>query len=221
MQQAEEAITYNSKSCRLNEVKNFIVQYRELQNELSDFYANEYHRKCRYRSYVRKQRSEVRLLDNIENLYKKDGKNVVIVIGDWSTSHHLKGFAPTPGIGMRRLLRKRFPVFLLNEWGTSKRCHHCHHDTDYVKTRTYQFKDGSKTKAVHGLLGCTNPECSKLWNRDVNAVANQSMLAKCIFEGKERPTAFRRSTNQSASSGKTSNIITVTSVESAEANSQA
>ena len=209
VKEAEEAITYNSKSCYLNSVQEFIIQYRELQKELGPFYKDVYHRKCRYRSYVRKQCSELRLLDNIEKKFKEDDKEVVIVIGDWSTSHHLKGFAPTPGIGMRRLLKKRFGLYFLNEWGTSKRCHHCHHDTDYVKSYTYKKDNELKTRPVHGLLGCTNQNCRKLWNRDVNATANQCMLATCILRGEERPEAFRRKLSQSTSSGGTSTIIAV------------
>ncbi|KAL0228437.1 hypothetical protein RCL1_004580 [Eukaryota sp. TZLM3-RCL] len=57
-------------------------------------------------------------------------KKPVIMIGDFSkqggSSTNLKHNPPSRGSGWRKSLRKLgFPVFLLNEWGTSSRCPEC------------------------------------------------------------------------------------------------
>ena len=39
--------------------------------------------------------------------------------GDWSRSTQMKGHCPTKGVGLRRLIAKRFDTVLIDEFNTS------------------------------------------------------------------------------------------------------
>jgi len=76
-----------------------------------------YNQKLRWFAYINKRRHEDELLNTIE---KKFGKNLIIIIGDWDYTSGIK-HKSVPNIGLLRLLRKRFQVYLINEFNTSKK----------------------------------------------------------------------------------------------------
>jgi ribosomal protein L30/L7E len=78
------------------------------------------------------------MLDKIE---KKYGKNVNMIMGDWSPDKQMKHFAPTPNIGIKRKLRERFMIYNIDEYNTSK----LHHSTEQVgKKNKFPDKPNSK-----------------------------------------------------------------------------
>lgn len=76
-----------------------------------------YNQKLRWFSYINQRRHEDELLNAIE---KKYGKNLIIIVGDWDYAGGIK-HKSVPNIGLLRLLRKRFKVYLINEYNTSKK----------------------------------------------------------------------------------------------------
>lgn len=66
----------------------------------------------------------------------------------------MKGCVPSLGIGMRKLLEKRFRVKMVDEYKTSKTCNSC-----YEVLKRYSKRDG---KLSHSRLCCVNSaECRK------------------------------------------------------------
>lgn len=187
----ENEIKYNSKSCKLKEVIKFIKENKEFVEKVNEFYHDIKHREMRYKVQKHTKISEEKLINNIKKTFETD-KPLTLVYGNWSCKKQLANFAPTPGIGLRRKLAKKFNVYLLDEYCTSCKCASCHKETDYTKTREYVKDDEKKTVYVHSLLRCQNEECSKLWNRDVNATVNQYYLTTCILNKIDRPKAFMR-----------------------------
>jgi hypothetical protein len=85
------------------------------KKEFKDY--QKYIQKLRWFSYINKRKHEDELLNRIE---KKFGKNLIIIVGDWDYSGGIK-HKSVPNIGLLRLLRKRFQVYLINEYNTSKK----------------------------------------------------------------------------------------------------
>ena len=168
----ENEIKYNSKSCKLDEVIKYIKENKEFVEKVNEFYQDISHREMRYRTQKHAIISEQKLMSNIKKTFETD-KPLTLVYGNWSCKKQLRNFAPTPGIGLRRKLAKKFNVYILDEYCTSCKCAECHQETDYTKTREYEKDGEKKTVNVHSLLRCQNEECSKLWNRDVSATVNQ------------------------------------------------
>lgn len=187
----ENEIKYNSKSCKLEEVIKYIKENNEFIEKVNEFYQDIKHREMRYQTQKHTQISEQKLINNIKKTFETD-KPLTLIYGNWSCRKQFKNFAPTPGIGLRRKLAKKFNVYLLDEYCTSCKCAKCHKETDYTKPREYKKNDEKKTVSVHSLLRCQNEECSKLWNRDVNATVNQYYLTMCILNKIDRPKAFMR-----------------------------
>ena len=47
------------------------------------------------------------------------------LVSNWSNKKQMKYIMPTKGVGMRRLLEKKFPISLIDEFKTSKICSKC------------------------------------------------------------------------------------------------
>ena len=110
------------------------------------------YRKLNWRSKVYRQKSEDKFLNRIE---EKFGNNLLICIGDWSNKQGSCIRGPsTMGIGIKKLVNKRFNTLLIDEYNTSKKCCNCHKDIENVKI-------GSNSK--FRLLGCK--ECKRKCNK--------------------------------------------------------
>ena len=149
-------------------------------------------------SYINKVRHEDKLLNEIE---KKYGKDTIFIIGDWSNRNScIKGIS-MPNMGMKRLLKKRFEVYLIDEFNTSKINHITHTEQEHLKipecvqmqpinvpksgpqkveeiysVLTYQMK--------HKRMGCIN--------RDFNATLNMLRIVKSLIDGNGRPKDLMR-----------------------------
>jgi hypothetical protein len=91
-------------------------------------------------------------------------QNVNIYYGNWGRNPNMKNQAPTPGIGLRRKIDKRFSTTTVCEKFTSKTCPRC-------KQRSLEnpILNGI-AKKKHHLLRCKH--CSSWWNRNVVGAYN-------------------------------------------------
>jgi hypothetical protein len=116
----------------------------------------------------------------------KHGKRIILELlnGNWGRNTNLRGSAPTPGIGMRRKVHKRFNTITTPEQFTSKTCICCHQRTlanpritrpaKFIgpKSKKSTLKKPRKNKfqnfvsAKHHLLRCTNVSCCRWFHRD-------------------------------------------------------
>ena len=80
-------------------------------------------RKLNFRRSVRTKQSEEVLLNEIENKFlskneKEKGKKILLLYGDYSRTSQMKKTIPTPNIGFKKLLLKRFEILEVNEYNT-------------------------------------------------------------------------------------------------------
>ena len=129
------------------------------------------------------RKSEDLFLNRIE---EKFGNDILLCYGNWSNTKQMKYTMPTKGIGLRRVISKKFNTVLVDEFRTSKKCSKCH-------------KDLCNYKKIHRLLICKDCICDgseskniTFINRDINACMNILNISKSWLKSKIRPQAFRR-----------------------------
>ena len=198
----------NCNTVNYEKFKNYIINKTILDNEIKDFYYNKLFRKLKFRTNIYLRKSEDKFLNNIEKMYgKKD--DIVIGYGDWSNDKQMKHLIPSSNIGLRRKIEKKYKVFLVNEYCTSKLCSCCNQELKNYKMtekdiKKYEANHKNPLKKEelikHRLLvcsGCSSSENKKsmFWNRDINACVNMLKLSKEWINNKSRNPLFCRNLN--------------------------
>ncbi len=192
----------NSKSINYDKFKQYIIEKTILNKKLRDFYVKDVWRKMKWRQYVYSRKSEDNFLNRIENTF---GKDCVLAYGDWSRSTQMKHFMPTKGIGLRKIIHKRFQTISINEFNTSKKCCGCGNDLEYYnKNETIRLLSCSK---------CLSPEDKRLVfrTRDSNSACNIRNLFRFYCKNKSRPDAFIRASSVSTQTSSNKTVETVQS----------
>lgn len=152
----------------------------------------------RLRIFIETKRSEDKFISSIG---KKFGKNCMLAYGNYSRRTQMKHFMPTIGVGLRRLINRKYFTFTVDEFLTTKKCSEC-----FNRTRLY--KDDDTKKKTRGLVVCEN--CVKpktensnredtivvFRNRDKNAALNIMNIAKYFLlnRGLRHPHFSRQQT---------------------------
>ena len=193
----EQAIGYNAKTCLYKHFVNYITERRNLEVQvLPALYATLTPRKLQFSATLHTTKSEDKLLNKIVKTFgTSPTSEITIAWGDWSQTQQLRNFVSTPGIGLRmRLARKgrarRVRIGLVREAYSSCTCGDCRARTKYWKTRSFIKNGTTRTVNIHGLLRCQNESCSKLWNRDVLGSQNIGEIARAVLSGDPRPIHF-------------------------------
>ena len=181
----------NSKTVDYEKFKEYLKQKNQLNASLKDFYLQELFRKLKWRRFVYTQKSEDRFLNNIERTFGS-ADQICIAYGDWSRSTQMKHFVPTKGVGLRKLIAKRFLLVMVNEFRTSKLCCHCHKELCHMRVQ----KDNKTKKLFRCLVckGCVSLESEKtaFITRDLNSAINVRNLAYHWVHFQTRPSVFSR-----------------------------
>ena len=115
----------------------------------------------------------------------------------------MKYSKPTPKIGIKRLLKRHFDLYNIDEYNTSKKCHFCDSNMEkFMKRRKLNTKTNKEEeRMVHGLLRCKNVTCNELckgknriMNRDIGGALNIREIAEEYIMYKTRPQKFKRLT---------------------------
>ena len=215
----QELNGFNSKSCDFRKFMDYVAMKFKIYNDVNDEYKDPIFRKLRWHSYINTQRSEQNLVNNIKYTY---GDDVVLIMGDWSSrsKNHLRGMAPTPMIGIKRMLAKSFKIYDLDEYNTSKICNKTKEVCKKMKLKVdEQLKKKPKVKVKKKRI-ITTSETAKTYrlerihsiltykmennrtgciNRDVNAVLNMKEIGESIIKDNIRPLVFSRSSTSSSS----------------------
>ena len=127
-----------------------------------------------------------------------DNKNVTVVVGDYScNSSNLKGTIPVPSKKIINMFKRaQYDTFVMDEFHTSKLCHHCNNELCYFKYRPSpnpKHKNKTELVPIHGLLRHPTevPQCQIICNRDKNAVSNMLKILRHIVKYKEKPLVFQ------------------------------
>ena len=181
---------YNCKTVNYEEFKKYIIEKTKLNDELRSFYEENLYRKLKWRTCIYRRKSEDKFLNRIK---EKFGKNLLLCYGNWSRTKQMKYIMPTKGIGLRRIIRKKYDVVLIDEYKTSKLCSHCGDELENYKN-------------IHRLLVCKNcksnikanksngSESKKItfMNRDMNACMNMLEISHKWIKFRDRPNKFKR-----------------------------
>ena len=181
----------NSKTIDYDKFKEYLKDKNKLNAQLKDFYLQDLFRKLKWRRFVYTQKSEDRFLDNIEKTFGTP-EDICIAYGDWSRSTQMKHFVPTKGIGLRKLIARRFMLVMVNEFRTSKLCCHCHKELCHMHVQ----KDNKTKKLFRCLVckGCVSSESENIAfiTRDLNSAINIRNLAHQWVHFQTRPLVFSR-----------------------------
>ena len=191
-----ELSKYNCKTNDYQKFKEYIKEKYKCNKIIKKYYEEEINRKLNWRTKTYRQRSEDKFLNNIEKTYgNKD--DMLICIGDWSNKNTIKGLGSTMGIGLKRLVAKKYNTILIDEYNTSKLCCNCHKENDNKVINS---------KSLFRLLTCKHCnvgssenlnnltlKCSKFLNRDMNSCINIQCIVKAyLTEKRKRPKEFTR-----------------------------
>ena len=189
-----ELSAFNRKTLSFDAFKVYAAKKNELNCKLLTFYQQRLFRKLKWNAFMNKKRSEARMTNRFKEIFGSP-QDVVIGFGDWEQRKHMKFKEPTKGKGFRTLLKKAgYQVYLVDEFRTSCRCHHCQsHDGICEKFRECKNPrpwKRDKTILRHGLLRCET--CERLWNRDVNGSLNIHKIVVDMISKIGRPTYLNR-----------------------------
>ena len=200
----------NRYSIDLTKFGIYLTEYHKYAKQVETIYQKDIWNKLSWRGFIKKQQTKEKILKSFENqlpnkTFDNEGKidNVVLCMGDWSSKSkvQLKNNKPTMGIGLLRLLKKRFThLYLIDEYKTSRCCRKCYSDCENEittdKILSYTKNNNPIYRKVHKILCCTNENCRIIWNRDINGSGNIEFKSKCILLNKDIPEQFKRGRNE-------------------------
>ena len=163
--------TCSPKAASLPAFREYVRKRDAVRGALEALYARKVFRWGRFMAWATRDLSVKRFAEKIVETYGSGGKPVVVFYGDWGRNPNLKNQAPTPGIGLRRLLHKFGGILTITvrEMYTSSYCPCCYAEVD-------------NARGVHGLLKCVRGRaegCGMYWARDVLGANN--ILAKAMY----------------------------------------
>lgn len=206
IKEVESGLTnYTAKTNNYTKFKEYLKVKNRVNLTLFDHYQKEYFRKFKLNRFINTQKSESKMIDNFKNKFG-DKDNVVFVMGDYDKKEHMKSLEPVICKRFRRLFRNAgYPVYLINEFRTSKLCNSCHEEVEpFLERSSHKPRDTKNNKliTVHGLLRHTDDKhtCELIHNRDKNAVQNMLYIIDEIIKTGKRPDKYSR-TNSSALHG--------------------
>lgn len=154
--------------------------------------VSNYMNKLKWYSYINTKRHEDKILNEI---VKRFGQDTVFIIGDWSRTDHIKGIS-SPNMGMKRLLKRKFEVYLVDEYKTSKINSQTGEEMKHAKVEVKYKKDGEEItyeKKLYPVLTFTTSQQTMGYiNRDYNATRNIRKIVRSEILDGIRPEEYQR-----------------------------
>lgn len=163
---------FNSRTANLADFCAYCGKRHETLDECLAFYADMGHRRRRWKTVIKTQKSEERLYKDLEKM-KTDSRPLVLAYGSWGMVAGRpgmacnKGNAPCVGVGLMRKLARRFVVAPTPEAYTSKTCCRC-----LGEAGPWAEVEEKMGKKIRGLRRCTQRDCMIPLNRDKNGATN-------------------------------------------------
>jgi hypothetical protein len=164
------------KTCDQRRMRTYVAYREACRPTLEATYTANTFRALRFLAWCRRDESIQMFVEEIKKKYgtrpsHKPGTSddnvvqsppIVIFYGDWGRRPNLKNQAPSPGIGLRRLLEasEGIVTVTVHEAYTSSYCPNCEGPV-------------SEGRGKHGLLKCDHTAvCGTYWSRDVLGALN-------------------------------------------------
>jgi len=177
---------FNSKTCDIKNFKEYIKEKLKVNDAIAKLYQNEKFRKYKWYSYINTKRTEDNMLNKIENKY---GKDIKIIIGDWSIGKQMRNFISTPNLAIKRKLNTRFEVYNIDEFRTS--C--LNYKTEELCNNLYLPDKKNIERKMHSILTFKMENKRKgCINRDKNGCKNIQKVFNHYIETGERPEKYKR-----------------------------
>lgn len=177
---------FNSKTCDIKNFKEYIKEKLKVNDAIAKLYQNEKFRKYKWYSYINTKRTEDNMLNKIENKY---GKDIKIIIGDWSIGKQMRNFISTPNLSIKRKLNTRFEVYNIDEFRTS--C--LNYKTEELCNNLYLPDKKNIERKIHSILTFKMENKRKgCINRDKNGCKNIQKVFNHYIETGERPEKYKR-----------------------------
>ena len=126
------------------------------------------------------------MLNKIENKY---GKDIKIIIGDWSIGKQMRNFISTPNLSIKRKLNTRFEVYNIDEFRTS--C--LNYKTEELCNNLYLPDKRNIERKMHSILTFKMENKRKgCINRDKNGCKNIQKVFNHYIETGDRPEKYKR-----------------------------
>ena len=161
--------TCSPRAASLPAFREYVRKRDAVRAVLETLYSQKVFRWARFLAWMKRDASVGRFVKTIVEKFGRGGRPVVIFYGDWGRNPNLKNQAPTPGIGLRRLLHTTLGIqtVTVRETYTSSYCPCC-------------SSTAEKARGAHGLLRCENHGgCGRYWARDILGATN--ILAKAMY----------------------------------------
>ena len=136
-----ELAKYNAKTCDFKKFKEYIDKKLDANYDLHKQYEKPIYRKFRLDKYIKEQVSESKMLNNFE---KKYGLDTIVVIGDFDKPKGMKGKESCITKKLREIFERKYDVYLINEYNTSKLCNICECEVERFWKREVNKKDKKK-----------------------------------------------------------------------------
>ncbi|ORY40553.1 hypothetical protein BCR33DRAFT_852839 [Rhizoclosmatium globosum] len=177
----EELVTQaqvSPRTCFSLLFREYVIVKLRVEADMWEKYADTRFRQYKWYGFINRKKSESWL---VERMAREFGKDAAVIIGDWSISKHLRGFIPTPGIGLKRRLAEKFSVYSIDEFRTSI----IHHKTE-ERCSNLKLRFGGKLRKLHAVLVYKTHRTGCI-NRDKNRVSNlggdeDELLERLIVE---------------------------------------
>jgi hypothetical protein len=182
-----ELSNYNSKSCNLENFKNYILNKNRINKILFEEYNNEIFRKYKWYGYLNRKKEDYNLIREIK---KEFGKKAILFYGDWSMKGNCnKGNLSTPNMKLKRLIGEQMKTYNLDEYNTSK----LNYKTEEKCENLYQPDKKKVIRKIHSVLTyqMENKQIGCI-NRDKNAVYNMEKIVNYYLLYKKRPERYCR-----------------------------
>jgi len=177
---------FNSKTCEIEKFKQYIKEKLKVNDAIAKLYQDEKFRKYKWYSYINTKRTEDNMLNKIENKY---GKDIKIIIGDWSIGKQMRNFISTPNLSIKRKLNTRFEVYNIDEFRTS--C--LNYKTEELCNNLYLPDKRNIERKMHSILTFKMENKRKgCINRDKNGCKNIQKVFNHYIETGERPEKYKR-----------------------------
>jgi hypothetical protein len=147
----------------------------QARNTTMEFYRQPVFRRIRLRTFISTKRSVDKFIHRIGQTF---GQDCVIAYGNWSRTTQMKGCIPSPGIGLRRLIHRKFRTVTTDEYLTTKLCNGCgNRMKNHTVPSTAKKHQRTGRVKVHRLMCCSECVSSEskhvaFRSRDLNAAKN-------------------------------------------------
>lgn len=182
----QEMCGYNSKACKINEFKKYVICKNYNNSILKDEYEHKIFRKYKWYGHINRKRSEDNLMNKIEKVY---GKDIILIYGDWSIGKQMRNFISTPNLGIKRKLATKFKTYSIDEYNSSKINYK---SLEKVQNMYLLDRKGVIRKKHSILMYKTENGRQGCINRDKSAVNGMKLITDYFMEHKKRHPSYAR-----------------------------